>query len=345
MSAVNIHSPGEKCSACSVNYTVRRELSGSKQPDPAAVWETIEQWRPSAFPAAICVMLLTINHLFIAAGLQLLTHQPLAQTPVGQVIVITHEIVADPLLSSVFSSSDLEEELFFPRSSVVLIVIVLKVFILSTPPAYTLTLFSSRLLQTFPGAVWKALHDAQEHAEALRRPRQLLRLWPPLGQHGGFLWRSGQLPRPLHGESHMKNPRFSTFPRVHTHKQQLPPTPTLFYTYICSLTHTFGVIEQPVCVSAWGRRSSMRVKTCLRMTVLQSQPSVMPARLARGEDFPAFLSNFCPLFGSKRSEAVSSRQKVFLLLEFTASPHQFAQHWHAWMAHLLCEFLHMSSKN
>lgn len=37
MQAVNSHSPGEKCFACSVNYTVRRELWGSKQPDPAVV--------------------------------------------------------------------------------------------------------------------------------------------------------------------------------------------------------------------------------------------------------------------------------------------------------------------
>lgn len=74
MSAVNIHSPREKCSACSVNYTVRRELWGSKQPDPTVVGETIEQWLQSAFPATICVMLLTTKHLSITPSLQLLAH-------------------------------------------------------------------------------------------------------------------------------------------------------------------------------------------------------------------------------------------------------------------------------
>lgn len=78
--SISIHR--EKSAACSVNYPVRCELSGSKQPDPAVVWETIEQWWQSAFPAAICVALLTINHLSFAAGLRLLTHQPRALTPV-----------------------------------------------------------------------------------------------------------------------------------------------------------------------------------------------------------------------------------------------------------------------
>lgn len=74
MSAVNIHSPGEKRCACSVNYTVRCELWGSKQPDPTVVGETMEQWLQSAFPATICVVLLTIKHLSITPRLQLLAH-------------------------------------------------------------------------------------------------------------------------------------------------------------------------------------------------------------------------------------------------------------------------------
>lgn len=38
--------------------------------------------------------------------------------------------------------------------------------------------------------------------------------------------------------SHTEKPHFSPFTRAHAHKPQPPPTPhTLFYTYICSLTH------------------------------------------------------------------------------------------------------------
>lgn len=65
---------------------------------------------------------------------------------------------------------------------------------------FSLTPSFSRLFQTFSGAVWKAVHHAQEHAEALREHRQLLRIRPPLSQCGGFLRRAGQLPLPLHGE-------------------------------------------------------------------------------------------------------------------------------------------------
>lgn len=72
MSAVNIHSPGEKCSTWSVNYTVQRELWGSTQPDPTVVEETIAQWLQSAFPTTICATLLTIKHLSITPRLQLL---------------------------------------------------------------------------------------------------------------------------------------------------------------------------------------------------------------------------------------------------------------------------------
>lgn len=142
-------------------------------------------------------MLPTINHLFSAAGLRLLTYQPLAHSPVGQVIVIAHRIVSYPSLS-LFSSSDLDRVVLFSFPS-------MKCSSCSClkcapRPALTLTLSSSRLLQAFPGAVRKAGHDAQEHAEALREHRQLLRLRPALRQHGGLFRGSGQLPRPLHGE-------------------------------------------------------------------------------------------------------------------------------------------------
>lgn len=105
--------------------------------------------------------------------------------------------------------------------------------------------------------------------------------------------------------SRTEKPRFSTLTQARTHKHQPPPTPTLFYAYIRLLTHIWCHRAAGVCVSARGRRSSTRVKTCLRITVLQSQPSLTPARLARG-DFPGFLFNFCPFFGSERSEPVSS---------------------------------------
>lgn len=65
---------------------------------------------------------------------------------------------------------------------------------------YSLTLFFSRLLQTFPGAIWKAVHHAQEHAEAVWEHRQLFRLWPSFLERGGFLRGAGQLPHALHGE-------------------------------------------------------------------------------------------------------------------------------------------------
>lgn len=132
-----------------------------------------------------------------------------------------------------------------------------------------------------------------------------------------------------------------------SHAQAAAATHTYIILHVHSFASTHLVSSSSRCVLAreaegpvrvWGAR----VKTCLRFTVLQSQPSLTPARLARG-DLPAFLSNFCPFFRSEHSEPVSSWQKVLLLLEFTASPHQFAQHWHAWTAHLLCEFLHMSS--
>ena len=41
---------------------------------PLLLGETIEQWLQSAFPATICVMLLTTKHLSITPGLQLLAH-------------------------------------------------------------------------------------------------------------------------------------------------------------------------------------------------------------------------------------------------------------------------------
>lgn len=133
--------------------------------------------------------------------------------------------------------------------------------------------------------------------------------------------------------SHTEKPRFSPFTRAHRHKQQPQPTPTLFYTYIRLLIHTWFHRAAGVCVTLRGRRSGTGGITCLRITALQSQPSLTPARLARG-DFPE----------ANAASQSAAWQKVFLLLEFTASPHQFAQHWHAWTAHLLCEFLHMSSK-
>lgn len=64
----------------------------------------------------------------------------------------------------------------------------------------SLTVLFSRLLQAFARAVREALHHAQEHAEAVRDPRELLRLWPPHRKHWGLLWRPGYLPQPLHGE-------------------------------------------------------------------------------------------------------------------------------------------------
>lgn len=65
---------------------------------------------------------------------------------------------------------------------------------------FPLTPSFSRLLQACPGAVRKTVHDAQEHAKALREHRQLFLLWPPSSQRGGFFRRTGQLPHPLHGE-------------------------------------------------------------------------------------------------------------------------------------------------
>lgn len=111
-------------------------------------------------------------------------------------------------------------------------------FFLSSPPAFTLTLFSSRLLQTFPRAVWKAIHDAQEHAEALRKPRQLLRLWPPLRQHGGLLWRSGQLPCPLYGEFAVVAHGKASFFTVYTSSQAQAAAAA--HTYVILHVHSFA---------------------------------------------------------------------------------------------------------
>lgn len=116
---------------------------------------------------------------------------------------------------------------------------------------FPLTLFFSRLLQACPGAVWKAVHDAQEHAKALREHRQLFCLWPPLSQCGGFLWRTGQLPHPLHGEYRVSTLCACTWKvscllflqsrhtRAHTHGQTeaTTHTRTLFCTYFDLLTH------------------------------------------------------------------------------------------------------------
>lgn len=68
------------------------------------------------------------------------------------------------------------------------------------PACPSLTVSFSRLLQAFARAVREALHHAQEYAEALREPGELLRLRPPHRQHRGLLRRPGELPKPLHGE-------------------------------------------------------------------------------------------------------------------------------------------------
>lgn len=64
----------------------------------------------------------------------------------------------------------------------------------------SLTALFSRICQAFPRAVREALHHAQEYAEALREPGELLRLRPTRCQHRGLLRRPGELPQPLHGE-------------------------------------------------------------------------------------------------------------------------------------------------
>lgn len=155
---------------------------------------------------------------------------------------------------SFLSSSDLEEELFFPRSSFVKLCslwLYWEFFFLSTPPAFTLTLFSPRLLQTFPGAVWKAIHDAQEHAEALRRPRQLLRLWPPLRQHGGLLWRFGQLPCPLYGKytvvTHRKASFFNVYTSSHAQAAATTHTYSILHVHSFANTHLVSSSSRRVC--------------------------------------------------------------------------------------------------
>lgn len=55
----------------------------------------------------------------------------------------------------------------------------------------SLTALFSRLFQAFPRAVREALHHAQEYAEALREPGELLRLRPARCQHRGLLRRPG----------------------------------------------------------------------------------------------------------------------------------------------------------
>lgn len=118
---------------------------------------------------------------------------------------------------------------------------------------FSLTPFFSRLQQEFQGAVWKIVHHAQEHAEAVWKYRQLFCLWPPLGQRGRILRRTGQLSHALHGKCklsdflHMNTNMFLQSRRI----QWLTEATTHTCAYFCThlLAHTgCQCIENRGCV-------------------------------------------------------------------------------------------------
>lgn len=123
------------------------------------------------------------------------------------------------------------------------------------------------------------------------------------------------------------------------HEQQPPPTPTLFYAYIC--THLVSPSSRRVLASeaegpGRGWKHAWELQCYNHSRYLRQLPS-------HAVIFWLCLLIFSYFSGANTASQSAADRKFFSLLEFTASPHQFGQRWHARTGHLLCEFLHMSA--
>lgn len=124
---------------------------------------------------------------------------------------------------------------------------------------------------------------------------------------------------------HTETPLF--FSRLH--EQQPPPTHTyiILRVHLCANTHLVSLSSRCVLASeaegpGWGWKHAWELQCYNHSRYLRQLPS-------HAEIFWLCLLIFAYFSGANTANQLAADRKFFSLLEFTASPHQFGQRWHA----------------